>query len=96
MLIYLIVQYQETSNDLAAAADRGADFMHAWHIRRACGLSVRLNEPAYSQQAAIVEAEGLIRRRRDAQSNRYSIALPAVPAQAKLLHKLSCPHAPRI
>ena len=55
-----------------------------------------LNEPAYSQQAAIVEAEGLIRRRRDAQSNRYSIALPAVPAQAKLLHKLSCPHAPRI
>ena len=49
-----------------------------------------LTGPALSQHAAILEAAGLIARRRDAQSVWYRLAGPEGAALAKLLHKLFC------
>jgi DNA-binding transcriptional ArsR family regulator len=96
-----------TSDELASAADQAAGFLralaHPARLRMVCvllegelcagALATRagLKAPALSQQAAILESGGLIRRRRDAQSVHYSLASPAVRAQAKLLHRLFCP-----
>jgi DNA-binding transcriptional ArsR family regulator len=96
-----------TMEELAEAADQAAGFLralaHPARLRIVCALldgeqtagklaaCAGLRAPALSQQAAILVAEGLIRRRRDAQSVRYSLASPGVRAQAKLLHRLFCP-----
>jgi DNA-binding transcriptional ArsR family regulator len=93
--------------DLSEAADQAADFLralaHPARLRIVCALlngemtagelAVRagLRAPALSQQGAVLEREGLIRRRRDAQSVHYSLASPGARAQARLLHRLFCP-----
>jgi ArsR family transcriptional regulator, virulence genes transcriptional regulator len=105
------MQFTATSNELAKAADQAAEFLralaHPARLRVVCALLdgehnagalaalTGLKAPALSQQAAVLEARGLIRRRRDAQTVRYSLASPAVRAQAKLLHRLFCPRSPR-
>jgi ArsR family transcriptional regulator, virulence genes transcriptional regulator len=94
-------------DELATAADEAANFLralaHPARLRIVCALlegektaselaaNAGLRAPALSQQAAVLESEGLIRRRRDAQSVRYSLASPGARAQAKLLHRLFCP-----
>ena len=50
----------------------------------------RLPAPALSQQAAILEAEGLIGRRRDGRSVFYRLESPQVKPLAKLLYRLFC------
>jgi ArsR family transcriptional regulator len=50
----------------------------------------RLAAPALSQQAAILEAEGLIARRRDGRSVFYRLLAPEVKPLAKLLYRLFC------
>lgn len=98
-------------NELATAADQAAGFLralaHPARLRMVCALvdgektaselaaNAGLRPPALSQQAAVLESEGLIRRRRDAQSVRYSLASPAARAQARLLHRLFCPGSRR-
>ncbi len=93
-------------DELAEAADQAADFLralaHPARLRIVCALldgemtagelavAAGLRAPALSQQGAVLENEGLIRRRRDAQSVRYSLASPGARAQAKLLHRLFC------
>jgi ArsR family transcriptional regulator len=86
---------------------------HAGRLRIVCALiegersaselalDVRLTAPALSQQAAILEANGVISRRRDGRSVRYRLAAPEAKALAKLLYRLFCkqaaaaPRAPR-
>lgn len=91
---------------LEASADRAADFLrtlaHPARLRMVCALldgeftagelaaRAGMRAPALSQQANVLEAGGAIRRRRDARSVRYSLASPAVRAQARLLHRLFC------
>jgi ArsR family transcriptional regulator, virulence genes transcriptional regulator len=102
---------KDSMAQLAAASDEAAGFLralaHPARLRMVCALlegektagelaaSAGLRAPALSQQAAVLEGEGLIRRRRDAQSVRYSLASPGARAQAKLLHRLFCPGAGR-
>ena len=92
--------------DLDRSAERAADFLraaaHPGRLRIICqllggeqtaGQLVRgtgMRGPALSQQAAILEAGGIIDRRRDAQSVYYRLAGPEAAALAKLLHKLFC------
>lgn len=92
--------------ELARAAEAAAGFLrtlaHPARLRMVCALleceltagdlaaRAGLRAPALSQQAAVLESGGLIRRRRDARSVRYSLASPAVRAQARLLHRLFC------
>ena len=54
-----------------------------------------LRAPAVSQQATVLEAGDLIRRRRDARTVYYCLSSPAVRAQARLLHRLFCKPRPR-
>ncbi len=105
------MQFLASSEELSAAADKAAEFLralaHPARLRVVCALldgeqsagtlaaRAGLKAPALSQQAAVLVAGGLIRRRRKAQSVRYSLATPAVRAQAKLLHKLFCRRASR-
>jgi DNA-binding transcriptional ArsR family regulator len=54
----------------------------------------RLPAPALSQQAAILEAEGMIGRRRDGRSVFYRLLAREVKPLAKLLYRLFCPDPP--
>jgi ArsR family transcriptional regulator len=97
--------------ELARAAENAADFLrtlaHPARLRMVCALlegeltagelaaRAGLRAPALSQQATVLESGGLLRRRRDARSVRYSLASPAVRAQARLLHRLFCTPATR-
>jgi ArsR family transcriptional regulator, virulence genes transcriptional regulator len=99
------------AGELAAAAEHAADFLrtlaHPARLRMVCALlageltagelalRAGLRAPAVSQQATVLEAGGLIHRRRDARSVHYSLASPAVRAQARLLHRLFCKPASR-
>ena len=98
---------QDAMEDLAEAAEQAAGFLralaHPARLRIVCALldgektagelaeCAGLRAPALSQQGAVLESEGLIRRRRDAQSVHYSLASPGARAQARLLHRLFCP-----
>ncbi|MFO1504798.1 MAG: metalloregulator ArsR/SmtB family transcription factor [Steroidobacteraceae bacterium] len=97
--------------ELATAAEHAADFLrtlaHPARLRMVCALlegeltagelalRAGLRAPALSQQATVLEAGGVLQRRRDARSVRYSLASPAVRAQARLLHRLFCNNASR-
>jgi ArsR family transcriptional regulator, virulence genes transcriptional regulator len=99
------------ATELARAAEHAADFLrtlaHPARLRMVCALlegelsagelavQAGLRAPALSQQATVLEAGGLLHRRRDARSVRYSLASPAVRAQARLLHRLFCKPTPR-
>jgi DNA-binding transcriptional ArsR family regulator len=88
------------------AADRAAEFLrslaHPGRLRIVCALIeaelsathlarlARLPAPALSQQAAILEAEGLIGRRREGRSVFYRLQSPEVKPFAKLLYRLFC------
>ena len=92
--------------ELDRSAERAADFLravaHPGRLRIVCQLmngeqsagqlaiATGLRAPAVSQHAAILEAGGIIARRRHAQSVLYRIAGPEAAALAKLLHKLFC------
>ncbi len=92
--------------ELARSAEHAAEFLrtlaHPARLRMVCALlqgeltagelarRAGLRAPALSQQATVLESGGLIHRRRDARSVHYSLASPAVRAQAKLLHRIFC------
>ena len=92
--------------DLMSSSDRAAAFLralaHPARLRMVCSLlegecvagelagRARLRAPALSQQAAILEAEGLISRRRSAQSVYYRLSSPHARALARLLFKAFC------
>ncbi len=94
------------ATELARSAENAADFLrtlaHPARLRMVCALlegeltagelalRAGLRAPALSQQATVLESGGLLSRRRDARSVRYSLASPAVRAQARLLHRLFC------
>lgn len=96
----------EGAGELAGAAEDAAGFLrtlaHPARLRMVCALlggeltagelalRAGLRAPAVSQQATVLESGGLIRRRRDARTVHYSLASPAVRAQARLLHRLFC------
>jgi len=91
---------------LDRSADRAADFLravaHPGRLRVICALiegersasdlarRARLMAPALSQHAAVLEAKGLIGRRREAKSVFYSLVAPEAVALAELLYKLFC------
>jgi len=91
---------------LDESAERAAEFLrtvgHPGRLRIVCALMdgelsasqlaryARLSAPALSQQAAILEAEGLIGRRREGRSILYRLLAPEVKALAKLLYRLFC------
>jgi DNA-binding transcriptional ArsR family regulator len=52
--------------------------------------AARLPAPALSQQAAILEAKGVIARRRQGRSVLYRLSSPEAKALAKLLYRLFC------
>ena len=95
---------------LDESAERAAEFLrtlaHPGRLRIVCALMngelsaselarfARLPAPALSQQAAILEAEGLIGRRRDGRSIFYRLVAPEVKSLAKLLYRLFCTGAP--
>jgi ArsR family transcriptional regulator len=96
---------------LDESAERAADFLrtvaHPRRLRIVCALMdgelsasqlaryARLPAPALSQQAAILEAEGLIGRRREGRSVLYRLLAPEAKALAKLMYRLFCgPPAP--
>jgi ArsR family transcriptional regulator, virulence genes transcriptional regulator len=99
------------SNELAKAADQAAHFLramaHPARLRMVCALlegdrragelalEAGLRAPALSQQAAVLEAEGLISRQRDAQSVLYRLEAPEAKALAKFLHDTFCRPAQR-
>lgn len=101
------------ADDLIGASDRAAAFLralaHPARLRMVCVLlegecpagelaaRTRLRAPALSQQAAVLEAEGLISRRRRAQSVYYRLSAPRARALARLLHRTFCtvPARPR-
>ncbi len=88
------------------SAERAAEFLrtvaHAGRLRIVCALMdgersasdlarhARLPAPALSQQAAILEAKGLIGRRRAGRSVLYRLVAPEAKALAKLLHRMFC------
>src|SRR5512139_3660942 len=100
------MKHEDTAHELATAAENAVGFLralsHPARLRMVCALlggeltagelalRAGLRAPAVSQQATILENGGLIRRRREARSVRYSLASPAVRAQARLLHRLFC------
>ena len=81
---------------------------HAGRLRIVCALMegelsasalahrAHLPAPALSQQAAILEANGLIGRRRVGRSMLYRLSAPEARALAKLLYRMFCksPAAP--
>jgi DNA-binding transcriptional ArsR family regulator len=91
---------------LDESAEQAAEFLrtmaHAGRLRIVCALMERelsaselahrahLPAPALSQQAAILEAKGLIGRRRDGRSVLYRLLAPEAKALAKLLYRLFC------
>jgi DNA-binding transcriptional ArsR family regulator len=91
---------------LNESAERAAEFLrsvaHPGRLRIVCALMdgelsatqlarhARLPAPALSQQAAILEAEGLIGRRRDGRSVFYRLESTEVKPLAKLLYRLFC------
>jgi DNA-binding transcriptional ArsR family regulator len=95
------------------SAERAAEFLrtvaHAGRLRIVCALMegersasdlachARLPAPALSQQAAILEAKGVIARRRVGRSVLYRLAAPEAKTLAKLLYRMFCkaPVAPR-
>ncbi|MBK6672056.1 MAG: winged helix-turn-helix transcriptional regulator [Proteobacteria bacterium] len=101
----------EGADELATAAEHAADFLrtlaHPARLRMVCALlggeltagelaqRAGLRAPAVSQQATVLEAGDLIRRRRDARTVYYRLSSPAVRAQARLLHRLFCKPGPR-
>jgi DNA-binding transcriptional ArsR family regulator len=94
------------AKELAAAADKAAEFLramaHPARVRMVCALldgdrtagdlarQVGLLAPALSQHAAVLEARGLISRRRNAQSVRFRLEAPEARALAELLHAAFC------
>jgi ArsR family transcriptional regulator len=88
------------------SADRAAAFLrsvaHPGRLRIVCALMdaelsatqlarlARLPSPALSQQAAILESEGLIGRRRDGRSIFYRLESREIKPLAKLLYRLFC------
>ena len=92
--------------ELAKASGRAAAFLkaaaHPARLRMICALldgeraagelagAAGLRAPALSQQAAVLEAEGIIRRERRAQSVYYSLAAPHAKELARLLHDAFC------
>ena len=97
---------RKTLAELDVAAERAAACLravsHPGRLRVVCQLTegeqtagqliqgTGLSGPALSQHAAILEAAGVIARRRDAQSVFYRLSGPEGAALAKLLHKLFC------
>jgi DNA-binding transcriptional ArsR family regulator len=91
---------------LDKSAEEAAVFLrtmaHAGRLRIVCALmgkelsatelarQARLPAPALSQQAAILEAKGLIGRRRDGRSIVYRLLAPEAKALAKLLYRMFC------
>jgi DNA-binding transcriptional ArsR family regulator len=91
---------------LNESADRVADFLravaHPGRLRILCALidgersasqlahQAQLSAPALSQQAAILEAKGLITRRRKARSILYRLVAPEAKPLAELLYRLFC------
>ena len=91
---------------LNESAERAAEFLlsvgHPGRLRIVCALMdaelsatqlalrARLPAPALSQQAAILEAEGLIGRRRDGRSVFYRLKSREIKPLAKLLYRLFC------
>ena len=75
---------------------------HPARVRMVCALleghrspgelarQVGLQAPALSQQAAVLEAKGLISRRRDAQNVYFRLEAPAAKALAEVLHAAFC------
>ena len=92
--------------ELARASGRAAAFLkaaaHPARLRMICALldgervagelagAAGLRAPALSQQAAVLEAEGIIRRERRARSVYYSLAAPHAQQLARLLHEAFC------
>lgn len=88
------------------SVERAAEFLrtvaHAGRLRIVCALiegersaselarAARLPAPALSQQAAILEAKGIIGRRREGRSVLYRLSAPEAKALAKLLYRLFC------
>ncbi len=76
----------------------------AGELARRAGLSA----PSLSQQAAVLEAGGLLRRRRESRSIVYGLATPHVAELVGFLHRVFCadvlpaerrresPHDPRL
>ena len=95
---------------LTESADRAADFLravaHPGRLRIICALiegersasslarHAHLSATGLSQHASVLEAEGLILRRRKARSVLYRLHAPEAKALATLLHKIFC-KAPR-
>ena len=89
-----------------AGTQRATEFLktvaHAGRLRIVCILmenelsaselarQARIAGPALSQQAAILEAYGVIGRRRDGRSVFYRLVAPEAKALAKLLYRLFC------
>jgi ArsR family transcriptional regulator, virulence genes transcriptional regulator len=100
------MKMSDEARALAAAAEHAAGFLralaHPARLRMVCALLrgdltaselatvTGLRAPALSQQATVLEAEGLIQRSRDARVVRYSLSSSAARAQARLLHRLFC------
>lgn len=90
-------------------AGRAAEFLrtvaHAGRLRIICALiecelaaselarQANLAPPALSQQAAILEGQGLIARRREGRSILYRLLAPEAKALAVLMHRLFCKSA---
>jgi ArsR family transcriptional regulator len=88
------------------SVERAAEFLrtvaHAGRLRIVCALiegersasdlarAARLPPPALSQQAAILDAKGVISRRRQGRSVLYRLSAPEAIALAKLLYRLFC------
>lgn len=93
-------------NALARAADEAAAFLkataHPARLRMICALlpgecaagtlarSARLRAPALSQQAAVLEAGGLLSRRREGQVVYYRLASARAERLAHFLHESFC------
>ena len=96
---------------LHAVADEAAGFMaalaHPARLRIVCGLlagerpagelalAAGLRAPLLSQQAAILEARGIIARRRRGRAVLYRLASRPARRLARLLHALFCAPARR-
>lgn len=88
------------------SAEHAADFLravaHPGRLRIVCALvegertaselarGARMRAPALSQQAAILEAGGLIARRREGQSVLYKLVAPEAKELARFLYRLYC------
>lgn len=91
---------------LDRSAERAAEFLravaHPGRLRIVCALiegertaselarSARMRAPALSQQAGVLEAAGLIARRREGQSVLYKLVAPEGRALASFLYRLYC------